>query len=131
MKTKLTKIIALAIIGIFGLTMLNPTPTSADDACSQLPKDSAAWNAAGCGGGGDELPTVIANILNVIIGISGLISVAFIIIGGVQYMTSAGDAAKTKQAKNTILYAVIGLIICALAFAIVNWVILGLLNQKQ
>ena len=131
MKTKLTKIIALAIISIFGLTMLNPTPTFADDACSQLPKDSAAWNAAGCGGGGDELPNVIVNILNVVIGISGLVCVAFIIMGGIQYMTSTGDSAKTKQAKNTILYAVIGLIVCALAFAIVNFVIVNVLKQTS
>ena len=44
-------------------------------------------------------------------------------------MTSTGDAGKVKQAKDTILYAVIGLIICALAFAIVNWTI-GILNDS-
>ena len=38
-------------------------------------------------------------------------------------MTSTGDTGKTQKAKNTILYALIGLAVCALAFAIVNWTI--------
>ena len=38
-------------------------------------------------------------------------------------MTSSGDAAKVEKAKKTILYGVIGLVICVLSFAIVNWVI--------
>ena len=38
-------------------------------------------------------------------------------------MTSTGDPAKVKRAKDTILYACIGLIVCALAYAIVNWTI--------
>ena len=45
-------------------------------------------------------------------------------------MTSAGDPGKTKKAKDTILYAVIGLIICVLAFAIVNFVIGGIINSN-
>ena len=46
-----------------------------------------------------------------------------IIIGGVKYMTSQGDAAKIKSAKDTILYAVIGLIVALLAFAITNFIL--------
>ena len=73
----------------------------------------------------------ITNIINAIIGILGLVCVVVMIIGGVNYMTSSGDAGKVKKAKDTILYGVIGLIICALAFAIVNWVIGGILNQPS
>lgn len=80
-------------------------------------------DAAGCGGNTGELPEVVINILNAIIGAAGLVAVVFIIYGGIQYMTSSGEAAKAKKARDTILYACIGLIICVLAFAIVNWVI--------
>ena len=45
------------------------------------------------------------------------------IIGGISYMTSSGEAAKVKKAKDTILYGLIGLVVCVLAFALVNWVI--------
>lgn len=65
----------------------------------------------------------ILNIINAIIGVLGLVAVVVIIIGGVQYMTSSGDAGKVKKAKDTILYGVIGLVIVILAFAIVNFVI--------
>ncbi len=65
----------------------------------------------------------VTNILNVIIGALGIVAVIVIILGGVQYMTSTGDAGKVKKAKDTILYGIIGLVICVLAFAIVNFVI--------
>jgi hypothetical protein len=46
-----------------------------------------------------------------------------IILGALRYVISAGDASKITQAKNTILYAVIGLVVALLAFAIVNFVL--------
>ena len=82
------------------------------------------------GNGEDTLIGNIQNILNVIIGVLGLVCVIVMIIGGVTYMTSSGDAGKVKKGKDTILYGLIGLIICALAFAIVNWVIVGVLGNN-
>ena len=73
--------------------------------------------------GADNLPETVLGIVNVVIGVLGIVAVLVIIIGGVQYMTSTGDAGKVKKAKDTILYGVIGLVICILAFAIVNFVI--------
>ena len=70
----------------------------------------------------------IITIINWVIGILGLVCVIVIIIGGVNYMTSSGDSGKVKKAKDTILYGIIGLVICILAFAIVNFVISGVLN---
>ena len=46
-----------------------------------------------------------------------------IIIGGIHYATSQGDAAKVKKGKDTILYGIIGLVIAILAYAIVNFVL--------
>ena len=82
----------------------------------------------GAKGTAEGLPQTILNIVNVVIGVLGIVAVLVIIIGGVQYMTSTGDAGKVKKAKDTILYGVIGLVICILAFAIVNFVI-GAFNQ--
>ena len=76
--------------------------------------------------GDKDLIGSITNILNVVIGVLGIIAVIVIILGGIQYMTSAGDPGKVKKAKDTILYGIIGLIICVLAFAIVNFVIANL-----
>ena len=72
----------------------------------------------------------IQNILNIVIGLLGIVAVVVIIIGGVTYMTSSGDAGKVKKAKDTILYGVIGLVVVALAYAIVNFVITGIINKS-
>ena len=82
------------------------------------------------GNAGNTLETDITGILNMVIGIIGIVAVIVIIIGGIQYMTSSGDAGKVKKAKDTILYGVIGLVIVALAYAIVNFVIGTILNNN-
>lgn len=68
-------------------------------------------------------------IINWIMGIVGIMCVVVIILGGIQYMTSAGDAGKVKKAKDTILYGIIGLIIVALAAVIVNFVIANVIGS--
>ena len=80
-------------------------------------------------GGGTDLVADVTNIINMVIGVLGLACVVVLIIGGVNYMTSSGDTGKVKKAKDTILYAIIGLVICVLAFAIVNFVISNILQQ--
>ena len=72
---------------------------------------------------GNGLIGTIQVIINVVLTVLGLVAVIMIIFGGVQYTTSSGDATKVTKAKNTILYAVVGLIIALLAFAIVNFVL--------
>ncbi|MBR5939151.1 hypothetical protein IKZ77_01200 [Candidatus Saccharibacteria bacterium] len=69
------------------------------------------------------LMDTIKAIIGSVIGVLGIVCVVVMIIGGVNYMTSTGDAGKVKKAKDTILYGAIGLIVCVLAFAIVNFVI--------
>lgn len=50
-----------------------------------------------------------------------ILAVVFAIYGGVLYITSGGDSEKTTKARNTILYAVLGVILVVLAYAIVTW----------
>ena len=66
---------------------------------------------------------VFTRLTNTILMGVGLISVIMLIFGGLRYITSGGDAKKVTDAKNTILYAIIGLIICVLSYAIVNFVL--------
>lgn len=80
-------------------------------------------------GGNTNLQGNIIQIVNGIIGALAMVCVIVIIIGGVNYMTSAGDAGKVKKAKDTILYGVIGMAVCALSFAIVNFVISNILGS--
>ena len=78
---------------------------------------------------GQDLSSTVIQIINAVIGVLGLAAVVIVIIGGINYMMSSGEAAKVKKAKDTILYGVIGLVICVLAFAIVNFVIANILGQ--
>ena len=79
--------------------------------------------------GAGNLTTSVTTIMNAIVGALALVAVVVVIMGGVKYMTSNGDAGKVKTAKDTILYGLIGLIVCALAAAIVNFVIANILGQ--
>ena len=72
---------------------------------------------------GNNLESNVTTILTNIIAVLGIACVVVMIIGGVQYMTSSGDASKVEKGKKTILYGLIGLIICVLSFAIVNFAI--------
>lgn len=76
-----------------------------------------------------QLLDVVKVIINVIIGVVGLIAVAMIVIGGIGFATSQGDPQKTKKAKDTILYGVIGLVVALLAFAVVNFVLTEVFNK--
>ena len=82
-------------------------------------------------GGDTNLEGNIINIINGVIGVLGLVCVVVMIIGGVNYMTSSGDAGKVKKAKDTILYGLIGLVVCVLAFAIVNFVIKNIIGGNN
>ena len=67
---------------------------------------------------GSDFRDTVPIILNGIIGIAGTVCVIYVVLGGARYITSTGDPGKLKKAKDTIIYACIGLVICALAFAI-------------
>ncbi|NCU37972.1 hypothetical protein EOL96_02850 [Candidatus Saccharibacteria bacterium] len=66
---------------------------------------------------------VFSKISSVLLFIVGAIAVIMIVIGGLRYVISGGDATQVQAAKNTILYALVGVIIAILAYAAVNFVI--------
>ena len=70
---------------------------------------------------GDE--GVFKVVVNVLLFIVGAISVIMLIFGGIRYTTSGGDQGSVTSAKNTVMYAVIGIIVSILAYAIVNFVV--------
>lgn len=78
----------------------------------------------------DGMPTELVgpngtftNITNTILYAVGIISVIMLVWGGIRYIISGGDSKKVTDAKNTVLYAIIGLVISVLAYAIVNFVL--------
>lgn len=66
---------------------------------------------------------IFRTITNVLLFVLGAISVIMIIIGGLRYVISGGNATAVTAAKNTILYAIVGVIVALLAYAIINFVL--------
>lgn len=130
MTKKIKTIILLAAIALMA-GLISPNTFATTECDTVVKKDPELWNALGCGNDDEEAPQitdVVMNIINAVITIGGIICVVYVVIGGIKYMTSIGNPDKIKQAKSTILYALIGLAICALAAAIVNFGI-GILTK--
>ena len=70
-----------------------------------------------------DLVSAVINIINILLILAALVAAIFLVIGGVRYITSQGNSDDVDQAKSTILYAIIGLIVIGLSAAIVNFVV--------
>lgn len=74
-------------------------------------------------GGTSRINNIITDAINIFSVIVGIVAVVMIIVGGFKYITSGGDSGNISSAKNTIIYAVIGLVIVALAQFLVQFVL--------
>ncbi|NTW61891.1 hypothetical protein HGB25_00525 [Candidatus Saccharibacteria bacterium] len=74
----------------------------------------------------NNIGNFIKNLVNTLLYVLGAVSVIVIILSGVFYVTSGGDSNLITRAKNTLIYAVVGLIVALLAYAIVNFVLVSL-----
>lgn len=68
----------------------------------------------------NDMLTLVINIFSLVVGVAAVI---MIIVGGMRYIISGGDSGNVQGAKNTILYAIIGLVVVALAQFIVKFVL--------
>ena len=112
----------IASFGLFALaSFVSPSPAFA---CSGA-KDciTQGVNGAGDTGGGGDINSVFKKVVEVLLFLIGAVSVIMIVVGGIKYTTSGGDSAQVTSAKNTIMYAVVGLIVALLGYAIVNFVV--------
>ena len=73
-----------------------------------------------------DLPELVARIIRWVIGIIGVVLVALFVYGGVVYATSIGNEERVETGKKIMLYAVIGVVIIAIAFAVSSYVIQAL-----
>ena len=122
------RLLKLFIIVALTFSVITPgVAIAATDASKE-----ALCGGAGLVGGGQgctassgtsSVDSVLKKGLNLFSAIIGIIAVVMIMVGGLKYMTSQGDSANVASAKNTILYAVIGLVVVALAQVIVKFVL--------
>lgn len=105
------------MMGVFALTPVAPVYA---DVAGEI---QGGVNAIG---GDEEKATLggrLEDVVNILLFVLGAIAVIMIVIGGIRYATSNGESSQISSAKNTILYAVIGLIVAVLAYSIVNFVL--------
>jgi multisubunit Na+/H+ antiporter MnhB subunit len=116
--TSISLAVAFAILTGVGL-LLAPQTVSAvtlNEGVSSAKGEGVATDIFGNSG-------IFTTVINILLFVIGAISVVMLIVGGIRYTISAGDSNAVTGAKNTILYAVIGLVVAFLAYAIVNWVL--------
>jgi len=77
----------------------------------------------------DKINSIVHTIVNILSAVVGIVAVIMIIVGGFRYITSGGNDTSVTSAKNTILYAIIGLVVVALAQLIVRFTLSKLTTQ--
>ncbi len=113
----------LAVLGIVGVgfaATVPVTPVAALDPLANVCEANST--SAVCDGKDEQAPALIGNLVNGLLFVVGVLSVVMIIVAGVMYTTSTGDSGKVSRAKNTLTYAIVGLVVAFLAYAMVNWV---------
>jgi hypothetical protein len=115
---KKLKLTLLSLVALFGVMVAVPQYAHAS-AKSEILGGTSSVNS----GSSTDLASQLKIVVNVLLYILGAIAVIMIVIGGIRYTTSNGDAGSTKSAKDTVLYAVVGLIVAVMAYAIVNFVV--------
>ena len=116
---KIKRLIVLAAIALAVMFSLSPALVLAD-AKSDIQQ---GVNTVGGSSGSTDLSQTAKNAITVLSIIVGIAAVIMIIIGGFKYVTSGGDSTKISSAKSTIFYALIGLVVVALAQVIVRLVL--------
>jgi uncharacterized membrane protein len=112
---------------LLGLAVATAVPAYADIAsnlCQGVNTAANGTSSTDCTAGSNfNLSTIATSIVNIFSWIVGVVAVIMIIVGGFRYITSGGSSEKISSAKNTLIYAIIGLIIVALAQFIVHYVV--------
>jgi hypothetical protein len=87
------------------------------------PSNSTSCSDTNTDNGNTNINNIIKTVINVFSWVVGVVAVIMIIVGGFRYVTAGGDSNNVSSAKNTIIYAIIGLVIVAMAQFIVQFVL--------
>lgn len=121
-KLTATLAIAMGLIVILSPGIVLAAPSESTKAvCEGV---GLAGGGTGCADpAGPTVQTSVAAVVNILSLVVGIAAVIMVIVGGFKYIISSGDSSNIKSAKDTVLFAIIGLIIVALAQVIVRFVL--------
>lgn len=121
--------LTVASLGVLAVPTLAPATVFAQNAdingnlCAGTNFDVGATGGCDAAGAQNKVNSILKLVINIFSLIVGFVSVVMIIVGGFRYITSGGEASNVSGAKNTIIYAIVGLVIVALAQFIVHFVL--------
>ncbi len=78
-----------------------------------------------------DIPSLVANLIKVVLGLVGVLALVMFIYGGILWMTSGGNEQKIKKGKDTLVWATLGLAIIFFSYAIVNFVLETILTKVR
>lgn len=110
----------LAVSTASAIPRSNLVAIDTTDACSGL---SQLDSSTSCGSGGSGVNKLLSTVVTIISYIAGVIAIIMIIISGLRYITSSGESSKVGAAKNSLIYALIGIAIVVLAQFLIHFVI--------
>lgn len=117
------KIFILSAFTLLGVLALAPPAYAANGVFKQACNGSSSVVCDQQKNGEAKTLNFVKDIIALLLIAIGIISVIVIIVGGIRFTTSNGDSAKIKSAKDTILYAIVGLVVAVLAFPIATFVL--------
>lgn len=119
-----TKILTtgMLMVGLFGVFAPAVSAANGINICSGENGGDKSVYCQNRGSGETQVNGIIKTIVEVLLTAVGAISIIMIVIGGIMFALSSGDAQKAAKARNTVLYAVVGLAVSLFASAIVNFV---------
>lgn len=125
----------LMIVPVLAFTALVLAPVTSPVSAACDPNDPGLSSGVDCAqptGASDSLfgsDSIFTTVVDILLFVIGIIAVIMLIIGGIRYTVSGGESKAVQDAKNTILYAIIGIVVAFLAYAVVHWVLTSLTNS--
>lgn len=126
LKVKTILIAAALLLGLGVLVIHSPAPHVAALSANQQAICDSIGSGTDCGAstnGSADVNSTIRTIINLFSGVVGVVAVIMIVTAGFKYITSSGDSTKLTSAKNTLVYALIGIIIVVFSQSIVRFVL--------
>lgn len=123
MKKKLITIMMAFSLLLGAVTLVSPAYAATTDAKAQVCAGVSGQVGGNCNAGGADLSKIIKAVLYILSALAGIAAVIMIIVSGLRYITSGGDAQAVSGAKRSLIYAIVGLVVVAVAQILVKFVL--------
>ncbi len=129
MRQAMYRLLAVIMV-VFGIGLFSgatafaaPDPCTTGDTTTQVKCGVTGSGGTGAKNQGAQVAKTLQVVVNILLFFVGAFAVIMIVIAGFRFVSANGDANTVSSARNTIMYAVIGLVVAYLAYALVNFIV--------